>query len=291
MSIRSLLKKILPPPVNSFNREIQGIKEYDASLSKELKNNIQQLNTESFNQLAEMQVTVKSITEELHDIKNMISGTPVSNERDGECYSTNVVKQMWENAGMESAIFATEKMASSESLSNAAMLREYALQRAGEGLYLEFGVFSGTSINQIAELKPRQTIYGFDSFEGLPETWRNGYTVGIFKKDMLPEVKENVVLVKGWFNESLPEFLEVHPGNCAFIHIDCDIYTSTKTVFNILAPRIVQGTIIVFDEYFNYPSWKEHEHKAFIEFLNEHELDCEYFAYVGSHQQVAAFIK
>lgn len=42
-----------------------------------------------------------------------------------------------------------------------------------DGLYLEFGVFQGTTINYIAQQKENETIYGFDSFEGLPEDWGN----------------------------------------------------------------------------------------------------------------------
>ena len=59
----------------------------------------------------------------------------------------------------------------------------------------------------------------------------------------LPKVKENVELHKGWFNESLPPFLEQHPGPVAFIHVDCDLYSSTKTLLDLLAPRIRPGTV------------------------------------------------
>ena len=31
--------------------------------------------------------------------------------------------------------------------------------------------------------------------------------------------------VVGWFNETLPGFLEKHPQNISFVHIDCDIYS------------------------------------------------------------------
>jgi hypothetical protein len=51
------------------------------------------------------------------------------------------------------------------------------------GLILEFGVFSGNSINIIADKFPLRTIYGFDSFEGLPEEWERddkGFPLGFF---------------------------------------------------------------------------------------------------------------
>ena len=46
-----------------------------------------------------------------------------------------------------------------------------------------------------------------------------------------------------------------------------------------LAPRIQPGSIIVFNEYFNYPNWKEHEYKAFREFCEQHEVDYEYLCW------------
>jgi len=39
-------------------------------------------------------------------------------------------------------------------------------------------------------------------------------------------------------------------------------YSSTKTVFDTLADRIVPGTVIVFDEFFNYPGSKRGESKG-----------------------------
>lgn len=301
MKIKTWLKRICPPTIFIFNREIRVLRECNESLAQKL-DEVRQENAELLKRTDEMQQSIRfvedglskeitDLTNTLGDIRDTVHDRPVGFSFGGECFATNVVKQMWQIAGKESAVFATENMAKSESLSDAAALREFALKRAGEGLYLEFGVFSGTSINQIATLKPEQTIFGFDSFEGLPETWRDGFAAGAFQKDNLPEVEKNVVLVKGWFDESLPGFLAEHPGNCAFLHVDCDIYSSAKTVFTLLAERIVPGTVIVFDEYFNYPSWQEHEHRAFTEFLKETGKECDYFGYVGSHQQVAAVIQ
>jgi len=75
-----------------------------------------------------------------------------------------------------------------------------------EGLFMEFGVFKGSTVNYIADQINGQ-IFGFDSFEGLPEDWRESFEKGTFKVDMLPRVRQNVTLIKGWFNESLPVFL------------------------------------------------------------------------------------
>merc|ERR1719253_745474 len=136
------------------------------------------------------------------------------------------------------------------------------------GLILEFGVFTGTSINLIAQQRPAVPVYGFDSFQGLPGQWRAGFDKGAFDlKGQLPQVAANVQLVPGWFNETLPGFLAQHPEPVSFLHVDCDMYSSTKTIFDLVATRIAPGTVIVFDELVNYPEFRDHELKAFFELL------------------------
>jgi predicted O-methyltransferase YrrM len=95
----------------------------------------------------------------------------------------------------------------------------------------------------------------------------------------LPKVESNTKLHKGWFDQSLPRWLDAHPDKIAFVHIDCDLYSSTKTVFDLLKDRFQPGTVIVFDEYFNYPGWRKHEFKAFQEFIAENGVSYSYLAY------------
>jgi hypothetical protein len=71
----------------------------------------------------------------------------------------------------------------------------------------------------------------------------------------------------GWFDATVPVFAAQHSGPFAFAHLDADLYSSTKTVFDVLGGWFVPGTIVVFDEYFGYHGWQRHEHKAFQEFL------------------------
>jgi hypothetical protein len=149
------------------------------------------------------------------------------------------------------------------------------------GLWLEFGVWKGYSINVMAEYTDK-IVYGFDSFTGLPEDWRAGASKGRYSVGgTLPPVKENVRLVQGWFEDTLPPFLKEHPENVAILHIDCDIYSSTKTVLTYLRDRIVPGTVIVFDEMFNYPEYRDHELKAFVEFLQETGMGFEWIGAKG----------
>lgn len=148
------------------------------------------------------------------------------------------------------------------------------------GLYLEFGVYKGGSINYIAERIGDNLIYGFDSFEGLPSDWIPEYPKGTFSQEgNIPEVKENVRLIKGWFDKTLPTFVEKHKHEkCALINIDCDLYESTKIVLNSLKDNIVQGTIIMFDEYCGQIGWREDEYKAWQEFTEEQGIKYKYLA-------------
>jgi len=160
------------------------------------------------------------------------------------------------------------------------------------GLIAEFGVYNGKSINYISSLLPNNKIYGFDSFIGLKEDWvgwewsKGDFSLG----GVLPKVNQNVELVPGFFDESLPEWLQKNKGEFSFINIDCDTYESSKTVLSLLGPeRIVPGTIIIFDEYFGYNNWRNHEHKAWKEFVEKNNINYEYIAI--NHLQVAILVK
>ena len=151
------------------------------------------------------------------------------------------------------------------------------------GYILEFGVATGRSIRHWARMFPTHDIYGFDGFEGIYEDW-NGMKAGHFAQRP-PRVPHNVKLVVGRFSETLPLWCETHPGPASLIHIDCDLYQATCDVFEHLRTRIQTGTIIVFDEYWNYPNWPEHEFRAW----QEQQIPYEYIGHVhgGNYQPVA----
>ncbi|HEY1710362.1 MAG TPA: class I SAM-dependent methyltransferase [Rhizomicrobium sp.] len=191
----------------------------------------------------------------------------------------------------DSAAYVAENMHSAFKLSGKENHLRYVLRKVGSGLILEFGVFQGKSINLIADILPDRQIHGFDSFEGLPEAW-TGYNMAAAtfnRKGELPTVKKNVALHKGLFSETLAPFLAKHPDDVAFIHIDCDLYSSTKIVLDALAHRIKPGTVIAFDEYHNYPQWRDHEHKAFTEFCKSYGVAYDYISY--TYLQAAVQIK
>jgi hypothetical protein len=170
------------------------------------------------------------------------------------------------------------------------LLRQ-VMRQAGDngGLFLEFGVYKGDSINRLAQLRPDVTFYGFDSFVGLPATWTMHSRQGAFDVGgRKPPVRHNVELVVGFYEETLEAFLAERPDTpVRFLHVDCDLYSSTKTIFAHTQGRLRAGTIILFDEYFNYPGWQEGEYKAFMEFVTESGARFEYIGYCRSSEQMA----
>jgi hypothetical protein len=152
-----------------------------------------------------------------------------------------------------------------------------------KGHIAQFGVWKGESINHLASVLESKTIWGFDSFFGLEEDFSIDYLKGGFNLNGIPPlVRKNVSLVKGSFAKSLPIWLNQNPGEFAFMHIDCDTYQATKTVFDLVGPkRIVSGTVILFDEYFGFYGWRNHEFKAWQEYCAKHGVKYKYVAISG----------
>jgi predicted O-methyltransferase YrrM len=191
-------------------------------------------------------------------------------------------------ASLDSSDYYARRMLGADQYADRGLLLDSASEMCPrDGLVLEFGVAAGRSINRLADKLPDRTIHGFDAFKGLPETWRPIFKKGHFAQ-AIPEVRANVRLHVGWFEETLPGFVAEHGSqSIALLHVDCDLYSSTKSIFAHLGGMIREGTIVVFDEYFNYAGWREHEFKAFQEFVAERRIAYRYRAVVPSHYQVA----
>lgn len=163
-----------------------------------------------------------------------------------------------------------------------------------DGMWLEFGAFDGWSTNKIAKYTD-DNVYGFDSFEGLPEDWvgRKGgdgkdipkgtFDLGGSSKEFnLKEycknndIFDNVVLIQGWFSDTLPNFMIENNKPISFIHLDSDIYSSAKDVFKYTGENIKNGCVIVFDELISYTNFEDHEWKAWWEFVDEFKIEFEW---------------
>lgn len=203
----------------------------------------------------------------------------------------DIEEKAFQIATQESAEYVLTNMSGISGTISRRFILEYCTNLAKQGgLYLEFGVSRGFSINHIASFT-ESTVHGFDSFEGIPEDWGSCPKGAFSTQGKLPKVKSNVALHVGWFNDTLPDFLENHKENISFLHVDSDLYSSAKTILELLSDRIVPGTVIVFDEYFNYPGWKQNEYLAFQEFVKEHEVKYKYIAYCRRGYSVAVLIE
>jgi len=131
------------------------------------------------------------------------------------------------------------------------------------GAIVEFGVFEGrwlkTLIEAALESGSHPEVWGFDSFEGLPELtsadldcWHAGQyaanyeTVRAFlNADERPWVR----LIKGWFKDTLPDAKAQSMGPVAYARIDCDLYQPAVESLEFLSTRLVDGAILVFDDW------------------------------------------
>jgi hypothetical protein len=129
----------------------------------------------------------------------------------------------------------------------------------------------------------RTRFFAFDSFEGLPETspdeiheqWAAGSyacSEDQFKKNIAEEGVDlrDVVTVPGFYEKSLTgEAKKRHNlTRAAVVNIDCDLYESTTAVLDFITHMLVQGSILVFDDWFCYQGRTDRgEQKACREWL------------------------
>lgn len=173
-------------------------------------------------------------------------------------------------------------------------LREFAVDSITlPGNWAEFGVSYGLSgYYWMMNLPDDAQLFLFDSWEGLPEQWvmeREDKTTGYIPKGAFrgqPPVfhDERVHTVKGWFEDTLPK---EDMGELAFVHMDCDLYSSTKLVLERCDAQIVPGTIILFDELWGYQCWREGEYQALMEWQRE----WKYLARDNKHRVVVEVLK
>jgi hypothetical protein len=156
---------------------------------------------------------------------------------------------------------------------------------------LEFGVWRGRSIKYLARIFPDNTVIGFDSFQGLSENWSGTEKFeGHFSTDgKVPRnLPKNVKIIVGLFSETLPNFLKNFEGDLSLCHLDADTYTPTKEILELVVTPTRQNLVLIFDEYFGYPNWEIHEHRAFQEIIKKTGRKFKYIAY--TQQSVAVLV-
>ncbi len=154
-----------------------------------------------------------------------------------------------------------------------------------DGDYAEFGTGGGTTF-ALAYRESRRhghgaRLWGFDSFQGLPDApdsgdhprWIPGKMdnslerfVEICTENGIP--RDAYTLVRGYFDDTLPRLAPSdEPREIALAYVDCDLYSSTKPVLDFLRPRLRQGVVVAFDDYFCWSATAvAGERRAMLEF-------------------------
>ncbi len=153
----------------------------------------------------------------------------------------------------------------------------------GRGIWAEFGVGSGKSASWILNsMMSGEEFWLFDSWEGLPEDWqiREGLTV---KKGELKKAQPNfrdprVRYVKGWFDDTVEQTVAHWRQGISFVHVDCDLASSTKTVLEAIQPLIFPGTVFVFDELHGFDEWLRGEWQAFTRWRKTNKIVFDWIA-------------
>lgn len=149
--------------------------------------------------------------------------------------------------------------------------------KAPAGHACEFGVWKGRTLAQIRCFR-KPWVFGFDSWQGLPEAWDTGggreHQAGHFACDPPKDLGHGVKLVPGWFADTIPAWLAKYDGPVQMLHIDCDLYSSSRDVLFGLNDRIEANAVILFDELIDfagtwYPNWRDGEWRALNEWLAE----------------------
>lgn len=165
---------------------------------------------------------------------------------------------------------------------------EFAIQfyvTIDDGNFVELGVATGGSLRQIVNAACRRQIerndasigtprrrgvYGFDSFYGLPSDWKPDLPKGSFNMNGQKPTVPGATIVAGMFEDTLPEFarhLEAQDEVISFLHVDCDLYESALCGLTELNQFIREGTIIVFDEFYNHGGAEMHEQLALADWV------------------------
>ena len=194
---------------------------------------------------------------------------------------------------IESRKFEVEHFATIMAFDDQAELLRHTLESVDARLdtWIELGVATGRSTRAIArmaaELGRTPALHAFDSFEGLPEDFIPGVEKGAFATTPPSFDEPNITLHIGWFRDTLPAFAASLNGRIGFLHCDADLYSSTRTALEALSAHIGPGTVLLFDEYWNFPGCYEHEFRAFQEFLETSRLRFRYLGYNKDYTQAS----
>ncbi len=151
------------------------------------------------------------------------------------------------------------------------------------GGIVEMGSYQGGSGAFMAHYAERD-VWLFDSFEGLPapsaEDFAPGHPeldklkMGYFKSEkkvldevlnlLSPSESKRVHVVEGWFEDTVPE-IKKSVSSIALLHLDADLYRSTKYSLEQFYGQVSPGGFVVINDYKNWPGVRRALYEFFIE--------------------------
>jgi len=148
-----------------------------------------------------------------------------------------------------------------------------------EGDFAECGVYKGGTAFLISYTlknysKQSNKLHLFDTFTGMPvidSEDTSKHSKGDFGGVSLNQVKNYikdypfVVFHPGLIPET---FKEVKDRKFSFVHIDVDLYQTTRDCCSFFYDRMIRGGVMVFDDY-GFPRYELAERKAVDEFFND----------------------
>jgi hypothetical protein len=171
------------------------------------------------------------------------------------------------------------------------MLAQYELYKSIIGIpghVVECGVYKGASFlrfatfRQILENTYSRKIIGFDAFGKFPEAQEDapnqafirrfsseggdGISRDSFLQVLAHKGFDNAELIEGDICSTVPQYVTEHPElKIALLHLDVDVYGASKVVLDHLFERIVEGGLLVMDDYATVPG----ETQAVDEFIQK----------------------
>jgi|TARA_B100000959_G_C14990011_1_gene627405 hypothetical protein len=169
------------------------------------------------------------------------------------------------------------------------------------GDIVEFGVFKGSSLikwatfRELFENTDSRKVIGFDIFGKFPETdfiddmqhrdefMKDAGEKGISIEELheVFEYKElqNIDLVKGDILKTAPKYIKDNPQlKISLLHIDVDIYEPSKIILETMYDSVVEGGLIVLDDYGTFPG----ETKAVDDFFRSKPVKINKFSFSQS---------
>jgi O-methyltransferase len=192
-------------------------------------------------------------------------------------------------------------------------IAKYVIGKGLKGAFVECGTWRGGAIAYWARsftrnggVYSKNSLYGFDSFEGMPRMtkedgeegsrWLYGKSIDQIEERLLDGAlistganvaceewckklveasgydKDSIHIIKGWFQDTLP----IHKqeiGPIAVLRLDADFYEATKFCLDTLYDNVMSGGVVIIDDY----GWFDGCRQAVNEFLRRKQIGVPLF--------------